>query len=393
MFMHLDMDAFFASIEQVINPKFKGRPLIVGSRDGRFNTVVCAASYEAKAFGIDSGMLTQEAFRLCPYADFVAADSARYVYTSRKIFELLQDFSPEVEYASIDEFVISPEGLESIFGPPEAMARKIKERIRREFSLTCSIGIAPTRILAKLASKLDKPDGLMAIEKQGFLEVLKDTPVEKLCGVGPALKAGLNNMGVLSCLDLYRIPEKVLAGRFGKVGLWMYEAVRLHNQDSPVEAANCPKEPPKSIGHSYTLPQPVSQKTTVFAWIRMLSEMIAERLRRKNLEAKTVYLCLSGKSSRLSRQRTFLEATNDGREIYERCRHILAASNFTPAQIRFVAVSTSNFDHPQRPFIIKELNRREALGAAMDQINRRFGDWTVFPAALDAIKTSVNPGK
>ncbi|MFZ5800807.1 MAG: DNA polymerase Y family protein [Candidatus Omnitrophota bacterium] len=380
------MDAFFASIEQVVNPKFKGRPLIVGSRDRKFHTVVCAASYEAKALGIDSGMSTQEALKICPYAEFVAADSTRYVYTSRKIFELLQGFSPEVEYASIDEFVLNPGGLELIFGPPEVMAKKIKERIRQEFSLTCSIGIASTRILAKLASKLDKPDGLFIIERPGLLEVLKDTPVEKLCGIGPALKLGLNNLGILSCLDLFRTPQKVLTERFGKVGLWMYEAVRLHDKDYPVEAAEGPKTLPKSVGHSYTLPQPISQKTAVFAWVRMLCEMVSERLRRQNLEAKTVYLCLSGNHSRISRQNTFPTATNDGQEIYARCQQLLTTNNFSPCQTRFVAVITSKLNSCQRPFLINELNRREALAAAVDRINGRFGEWTVFPAALTRLR-------
>lgn len=198
----------------------------------------------------------------------------------------------------------------------------------------------------------------------------------------PNSRAGLNNMGILNCLDLYRSPKKVLIERFGKVGFWMYETVRLHNQDRPVEAANCSKEPPKSIGHSYALPRPISQKTAIFVWVRMLCEMVGQRLRRQNLEAKTVYLCLSGKNSRISRQKTFLGATNDSQEIYECCRHILIVSSFAPSQIRFVAVSASNFNYPQRPFLIKELNRREALGTAIDQINDRFGEWTVFPAAL-----------
>lgn len=121
--------------------------------------MVCAASYEAKAYGIDSGLSSAQAFKLCPQAQFVAADSAKYIYTSRKIYKLLQDFSPQVEYASIDEFVLNPDGLELIFGAPEIMAQKIKDKIRQEFGLTCSVGIAQTRILSKLASKLNKPDG------------------------------------------------------------------------------------------------------------------------------------------------------------------------------------------------------------------------------------------
>ncbi|MDP3142556.1 MAG: DNA polymerase IV, partial [Candidatus Omnitrophota bacterium] len=208
--MHIDMDAFFASVEQAINPTLKGKPLIVGSRDNQYHTVVCAASYEAKAFGISSGMPTAQAFKLCPQAQFVAADSAKYSYTSRKIYELLQNFSPGIEYASIDEFVLNPDGLELMFGAPEIMAHKIKDNIKQEFNLTCSVGIAQTRILAKLASKLNKPDGLMAIKEKGLLGVLENTPVEKLCGVGPAFKVRLNNLGVFNCLELLKTPKKLL---------------------------------------------------------------------------------------------------------------------------------------------------------------------------------------
>jgi len=386
MFMHIDMDAFFASVEQVSNPTFKGRPLIVGSRDNKFHTVVCAASYEAKAFGIDSGMPSREALKLCPHAHFVAADSAKYIYTSRKIYEILQQFSPQVEYASIDEFVLNPDGLELIFGTPEIIAQKIKDRIKLEFTLSCSIGIAQTRALAKLASKLDKPDGLMVIDGKSLLEVLKATPVEKVCGIGPALKKGLNNMGVFSCLELLKTPKKLLAQRFGKVGLWLYGSVRLHTQDSPVEAADSPKEPPKSIGHSYTLPRPISQRTAIFAWIRLLSEMVGERLRQQNLAAKTIYLALSSKEQNLAQQKTFFEPVFDGLEVYQRCLRILSQSQFTLSQVRFVAVSTSNFSLPEGPFLFREQNRREELISALDKINQRFGDWTVFPASVSAVK-------
>jgi DNA polymerase IV len=390
MFMHIDMDAFFASVEQVINPGFKGKPLVVGSRDNKFHTVVCAASYEARAYGIDSGMPSAQAFKLCPHAQFVAADSAKYVYTSRKIHEILQGFSPQIEYLSVDEFVLSPDGLELIFGPPEEMARKIKDEIRREFSLACSIGIAQTRIMAKLASKLAKPDGLLTVQNKGFLELLTATPVEKLCGVGPALKQGLNDLGVFSCLELLKTPSNLLSQRFGKVGLWLYESVRLHSQDSPVGAVDSPKEPPKSIGHSYTLPKAISQKSAVLAWIRLLSEMVSVRLRQQNLGAKTVYLNLGSKGANLAKQKTFFEPTFDGLQIYQRCLSILSQSNLIKLSgVKFVAVSTSNLSLPERPFLFPEENRREALISTLDRINQRFGDWTVFPAILSPIKDTL----
>ena len=280
MILHVDMDAFFASIEQTANPKLKGKPLIVGARGNRLHTVVCAASYEAKAYGIDSGMPCKEAFKLCPKAQFVAADSAKYIYASREIFEILKEFSPNTECASVDEFILDLSGLEAILGPLETIAKNIKNRIKERFNITCSIGISTTRTLAKLGSGLNKPDGLTLIQESNLQDILQATPVEKLCGVGSSLKEHLNSLKIYTCQDLFNIPESILSEKFGKVGLWLYDAVRLI-EDSPVMASECPKLPPKSIGHSYTLPKPISEKQAIFGWIRLLSEMVGQRLRHK----------------------------------------------------------------------------------------------------------------
>lgn len=383
MFLHIDMDAFFASIEQAVNPHLKGQPLIVGSRANKYHTVVCAASYEAKTLGIDSGMNTREAFRLCPQAKFVAANSARYIFTSEQIFELLKDFSPNLEYVSVDEFLIGLEGPKEVFADLIELVHKIKQAIKDRFFITCSIGIAPTRILAKLASKLDKPDGLMVIEPKDIPDVFKGLPVEALCGIGPSLKARLNPLGILTLKDLFEASKQFLTSHFGKVGSWLYEAVRP-NKDFPVALFNTPNEPPKSIGHSYTLARETSNNETIFAWIRLLSEMVSARLRQENLEAKTVHLYLLNLNENrgFSRQKTFSQATSDGYELYSRCRAIIAPNKGINFRVRAIGVTSSNFVPLEGLFLFNEQAKRHNLLKSLDSINSKIGEWSIFPASV-----------
>jgi len=383
MFLHIDMDAFFASIEQAVNPRLKGRPLIVGSRAKKYHTVVCAASYEAKALGIDSGMSSREAFRLCPNAEFVVADSAKYIFTSERIFQLLKDFSPNLEYLSVDEFVLGLEGLDKVLGSPQEICAKIKQAIKEAFGITCSIGIAPTRILAKLASKLDKPDGLKIITEQDLPSFFQDMPVELLCGIGPSLKTSLNLIGILSLKDLFDAPKNLLIDKFGKLGYWLFEAVRA-NKDLPVNPFDAADTPPKSIGHSYTLPRATANKEAIFAWIRLLSEMVSQRLREKNLEAKTVHLYLIGPEINrgFSKQKTFIEPTFDGYELYRRCIGIVAQNRGIDFKVRAIGVSCSNFKSQEGLFLLTEQVKRCRLLNALDSINNKIGEWSIFPASI-----------
>ncbi|HOX54625.1 MAG: DNA polymerase IV [Candidatus Omnitrophica bacterium] len=381
MFLHIDMDAFFASVEQAVNPHLKGHPLIVGSRANKYHTVVCAASYEAKALGIDSGMNTREAFQICPQAKFVAANSARYIFTSERIFELLQDFSPNLEYVSIDEFLVGLEGQEN--AKPLEVAKKIKQAIKKRFFITCSIGIAPTRILAKLASKINKPDGLKVIAPADIPGLFEGMPIEKLCGIGPSLKRQLNSLGIITLKDLFDTPEELLSSHFGKVGHWLYEAVRL-NYDLPVTFFNTQNKPPKSISHSYTLARETSNNERIFAWIRLLSEMVSERLRRQNLEAKTVHLYLLNldQNRGFSRQKTFGQATSDGYELYKRCRLILGPNKGINFKVRAIGVTASNFAPIEDLFLFNEQAKRYRLLQAQDSINSKIGEWSIFPAQI-----------
>ena len=386
MLMHIDMDAFFASVEQQINPALRGKPVIVGSRDKKYHTVVAAASYEAKAYGITSGMPSWQALKICPHAEFVACDSAKYTYVSRKIFEILQEYSPYVEHATIDEFDLQIDGLEPHFGSNLELGRTVKKHIREAFGLSCSIGIAPTWILAKLGSKIGKPDGLILINEANLDTLIKDLPVEKICGIGPALTAHLQSLGITTCDQLKAAPENILIDNFGRtVGHWLYAVLRTDENLSYQKGETETDGPQKSIGHSYTLPREIGDKNVVFAWLRMLSEMVAERARKSHLTGRTISLWISSRNESFLRQKTYQIPTNDGWEIFVRSKAILSQKKTKILAIRAIGVNLSSLNFDDAPPLLTEQKRREALLVAIDKINAKYGEWTLSPAILGLI--------
>jgi DNA polymerase-4 len=387
------MDAFFASVEQQINPRLRGKPVIVGSRDKKYHTVVAAASYEAKAYGIHSGMSSYEALKVCPHAEFVACDTAKYTYVSREIFGLLHDYSPYVEHATIDEFDLKIDGLEPIFGPFLDLGKSIKKRIREAFGLNCSVGIAPTWILAKLGTKIRKPDGLILINDANLDTTIKGLPIDKICGIGPALTAHLQALGIVTCDQLKAAPENILTDNFGQsTGHWLYAVLRTDENltwqkslSSGMHGEIDASETPKSIGHSYTLPRETRDKNVICAWLRMLSEMVAERARKGRFTGLTVSLWTSSRNESSIRQKTYSIPTNDGWEIFSRARAILGQNKATIRAIRALGVSLSGLISDCALPLLREQKKREALLCALDTINAKHGDCTISPAILNYI--------
>jgi DNA polymerase-4 len=375
MILHIDMDAFFASIEQAVNPRLKGRPLIVGSRANKLHTVVCAASYEAKALGIESGMASSDAFRLCPNLEFVPAEQSRYIWTSEQILELLKGFGFEVFYASIDEFQIDI--LDNPY--PETLAKDIQVRIQETFKITASIGIAGNWLLAKLASKLNKPQGLVILTSANLEKNLAELPVEKLYGVGEKTRQILEKLGVKSCLELYQKSAQFLGENLGKYGLNLYSALHTTERIEP-EPQN---QKPKSIGHSYTLPQASENQEFIQAWIRLLAEMVARRLRNNGLLANTIHLWLNGPEiGNFGAQKTFQIPTTDGYEICARSLKIMVKIGSRKPKVRALGVSCSNLSSTNYLPLFEPNKRREVLLAAIDKLNSKLGDETIYPAEI-----------
>jgi DNA polymerase IV len=223
--LHLDMNAFFASVEQQANPGLRGKPIAVIGSNGR--TVITTASYEARKFGVKTGMAIWEARRQCPQIILVVGDNCKYTYTSSRIFKMMLDYTPLVEVFSIDEAFLDVTHSLKIFGSPERIAYLLKARIKQSFGLTCSIGIGPNKLLAKLASDMKKPDGLTIIRPDEVLQVIDPLPIKDLCGIGSRTERHLNLLGIKTCGDLGRFPVDILKRKFGVTGQHLHDMGRV----------------------------------------------------------------------------------------------------------------------------------------------------------------------
>jgi len=382
---HLDMDAFFASVEQAVNPVYRGKPLIVGSRGSKYRTVVAAASYEAKACGVTSGMPTAAAFRLCPQAHFVAADSAKYLYASDRIAHLLAGYSDLMECASIDEFYLDFSHL--TYAQAADAALRIKQSIRNSLHITGSVGIAPAKIIAKIAAKSRKPDGLVVLKESEVESFLEGLAVGKVPGIGPHIEEYLHELSVFTCGQLRRLSLGLLVARFGRLGAWLFQVSRGLDSEE-VRCWNEPDDPPKSISHSYTVERELVRLPALAGWVRMLSEMVGCRLRKQGLEANNVSVYLKERAGFLSREKNFHSPTADPAQIFCRGMGIIKSFRLRNFAVRALGVGTSGF-MPSQGFCLfpQDLRRRDLL-RAVDAINERFGEWSIYPAAIDTVKRS-----
>lgn len=377
--MHIDMNAFFASVEQRSNPALRGKPVaVVGSAK---RTVVTTASYEARAFGVKTGMNRHEARSVCPHIIFVEGDNRKYIDTSVRVLDIIKGFSPKVEVYSIDEAFVDISGTRPIFGPPEALGALLKKKIREELGLTCSVGVAGNKLLAKLASGMQKPDGLVVIREGDVEGLLRDLPVGELWGIGPRLTAHLGAMGVRTCGELGRFPASLLRRRFGIIGERL-KLMGLGVYDSPV-AGDGEEEEAKSVGHSMTLPADVSDKYAIKRYLLKLSEMVGARARRYGLRGRKVSLTLRYPDFHtFTRQTTLHGHTNDTRVIYRAAKGILSGTRLRSA-VRLIGVSIS--DVVSSPFQLELFEgdrKRERLLSAVDSINGHFGSFTLTWASL-----------
>ncbi len=372
--MHIDMNAFFASVEQQVNPSLRGKPVaVIGSHE---RTVVTTASYEARAYGVRTGMTKYEAKRLCPHIVLVAGDTSRYTDTCHRLIEIYQYYTPTVEVYSIDEAFLDVTGSMLLFGNAETIAKSIKMDMQKAFGrLTCSIGIAPNKLLAKLGSDMQKPDGLVIVQ-QGEIDTLLETlPVKELCGIGPHIERYLSAMGIKTCGELGRTSIPVLKSRFGVVG----ERLKLMakgTDDSPVIPIG--QEPDaKSIGHSMTLDKDISDREILEKYILQLSEMVGRRLRRGSYAGRTISLTLRYLDfTTFTRRTTVGMHMNNSIEIYMATKDILDTLRLQQP-VRLIGISVSHLaKNLQIPLFHGDRNKRAAM-CAMDEINNRYGDFCI----------------
>jgi DNA polymerase-4 len=377
--LHIDMDAFFISVEQRDNPALMGKPAAVCGSLSR--SVITSATYEARPFGIRAGMSTQEAKRRCPQLILVEGNHSKYTETSARIFSILKQFTPLVEVASIDEAYLDITQSMLLFQSPYYIARSIKDRIRKSEKLTCSIGVAPNKLLAKLGSGLKKPDGLVIIRTEEVQEILEDLAVSKLYGIGPKLAEALNSIGIFTCGQLGKFPIDVLSKRFGIIGERLHE-MGLGLDDSPVIPFD-EEEDAKSIRHSVTLEEDTSDPEMLRKVMLQLSERVSRRMRRDGFYGKRIAITVRYSDFfTFSKQKTFSKWMNSGNEIFRHAFEIFESIPH-PKPIRLLGVGMSQLKKEGCQLdLFEKKDKKDNLLKAMDRVNERFGDWTLTWAGL-----------
>jgi DNA polymerase-4 len=377
--MHLDMNSFFASVEQAANPNLKGKPIVVTGSQQR--TVILTASYEARAFGIKTGMMLFEAKRLCPDVIMVPADNRKYTHTSSQIMRMMHDYTPLVEVFSIDEAWMDLTHSLSLFGSAENIAYQLKSRIKYQFDITCSIGIAPNKLLAKLASEMKKPDGLTTIRPEDVSRTLEHMPIKELCGIGRKMERYLTMMSIYTCGELGRCDEARLTRKFGIVGTRLKQ-MGQGIDDSPVIPAEDADEV-KSVGHSMTLKRDITSRHEILRYLLQLSEMVGRRARRYGVAGKTIHLTIRYDDfTTFGKQATLQQHVNRSEDIYNGAVAILDTIEITlPIRLLGVRITSLCYQREQLP-LFEEERRKAFMINAMDAVNDKFGDFTVTYGSL-----------
>ena len=361
------MDAFFASVEQLDNPALRGKPVLVGHDGPR--GVVAAASYESRAFGCHSAQPMSIAKRLCPSAIIVPVHGERYREISRQVFAIFDEFSPIVEPLSVDEAFLDLTGTQRLQGEAEAVAKRLKESISKRVGLTASIGVAPNKFLAKLASDMRKPDGLVVIRAEDVDRVLPRLTVTKLWGIGKATAAKLSEIGVKTIADLLRAHIELLQRYLGA------ETERYLNlargiDDRPVTS----DREAKSIGHEQTFETDLIHPQEVRRVLLDEVEQVGWRLRRHNLQARGVSLKIRfGNFQTITRSATLDEPTDSTSDLWHAAKALFDAWNFQPVRLIGMSAERLNRGGQMNLFVDPNSQRQRKLDAVADQINSRFG--------------------
>ncbi len=367
---HFDMDCFFAAVEQRDNEAYRGRPVIVGGLSAR--GVVSTASYEARRFGVHSAMPMETARRRCPNGIFLPPDFARYSAASRQIFALMERFSPRIEPLSIDEGFLDLTGMEGLMESLPAYGRRIKDAVHDATGLVASVGIAPNKFLAKLASDLEKPDGLTILRPGDIPRVVWPLPVSRLWGVGQKTGDRLRALRFCTIGDVAAADPAALAARLGKrLASHLYELANGRD-DRPVE----PVAEAKSIGREITFERDVKSREEAEAQLLYLAGQVGWRLRRAGKRARTIQLKIRLQDfSTYTRRKTLPEDTCYDEEIYETARELFRAFPLPPgAGIRLLGISGSGFDGPGTLSLFRDVPKKDRLYAAIDGLKKRFGE-------------------
>ena len=369
--IHADMDAFYAAIEQRDRPELRGKPVLVGGASGR--SVVTTASYEARPYGVGSAMPMAKARRLCPHAIIVEPRHGHYAAVSEEIMAVFADFSPAVEALSLDEAFIDMTGAERLFGPPERMARALKDKVFEKTQLRVSVGVAPSKYVAKVASDVGKPDGLLVVPPDGVLGFLHPLPVKRLWGVGPKAAEELQARGLMTIGDVARTDREVLNRAFGALGDHIAELAAGYDPREVI-----PDRDSKSVGAEQTLERDVAGLKAISPYLLHSADRIAHRLRKSGLKARGVRVKLKTFDFRINTRQARLERPTDSADaLFEAAKQLLPAFDLD-VPVRLVGLATYDFVDAAAPeqtelFGGTERKRRGNLDKTLDAVWEKFG--------------------
>ena len=377
---HVDMDAFFVSVEELYDPSLKGKAVVVGGqRDER--GVVSAASYEARKFGVHSAMPLRTAAKMCPHAIFVDGHPERYRECSEKVHAVLTSFSPQVEMASIDEAYVDMTGTARLHGPALKAAHMLHARMKAETRLNCSVGIGSSRLIAKVSSAQAKPNGVLWIVPGEEAKFLAPLDVRAIPGVGKVMESNLHALGIKKVGDLARLGDSELEDRFGKWGLALAGKARGEDAGGWFDAEVGADIDAKSISHEHTYNEDTADASHLEATLMRLSEMVGRRLREANYYARTIQLKLRYKDfTTITRAHTVPSPTQLDNEIFDQVRNLFRRNWKTGLPVRLLGVQASSFGAQTEQIDLLEASRqqrwKDALSAA-DRLRDKFGESSV----------------
>jgi DNA polymerase IV len=372
--LHVDMDAFFAAIEQREHPQYKGKPLIVGAdpKQGKGRGVVSTCSYEARVFGVHSAMPISQAYKLCPHGIYVPPNGRLYSQVSDEIFELFYEFTDLVEPLSIDEAFLDISGCWHLFGSAENLARKLKQRIVQSQQLTASVGVAPNKFIAKIASDFKKPDGLVLVEAEKILEFLDPLPVSYIWGAGKKTTAKLLHLGMHTIGDVRKFPADLLENYFGKLGHHFYSLANGWD-DRPVH----PGHEVKSVSNEITFGEDLADRDVLLRTLFQLAEKVGYRLRHKNLNGRTIHLKLRYQGfDTITRARTIPIPTANTEKIFSILKELFHTNYQTQRKVRLIGAGVSGFKDDvgtQMDIFENRLTETGRLDNLEDLVKKKFG--------------------
>lgn len=372
--IHVDMDAFFAAVEQLDNPKLKGKPVIIGGVSLNNRGVVSTASYEARKYGIHSAMPIAQAKKLCPHGIYLPGRGKRYSEISKQIFEILKQITPKIEKLSIDEAFLDVKGCHRLYGNSNEIAKLIKDKVKEQTGLICSVGVASNKFLAKIASDLEKPDGLVVINDDSVAKILDDLSIKKIPGIGKKSSKKLNDLGIYKIKQLKNLNIDQLQNLFGKHGISLYNLIR--GKDN--RTVNTEQEV-KSISNETTFSEDISDMDLLLKYLLKLSQKVTRRIRKKNLVGNTIFIKVKDNQFNVVTRRITINSNIDSTDdLYKYSKELLNKVKIKkPIRLIGVGIAGLKYKNKEQLSLFDSNKGKKEFNNAIDIIKDKFGNESI----------------